>query len=97
MLSCQCYILCMEELADRLLRFEHCEMLSDMEVNTFIQQLQMYYPKLEEALEKFDFNFDEVLSVAQGYSYRSEDGVGLIIPVSDDILDYVEVKVLTDY
>ncbi|MDO4514547.1 MAG: GerMN domain-containing protein [Lachnospiraceae bacterium] len=87
----------MEELADRLLRFEHCEMLSDMEVNTFIQQLQMYYPKLEEALEKFDFDFDEVLSVAQGYSYRSEDGVGLIIPVSDDILDYVEVKVLTDY
>lgn len=80
-------------LAKQLKEFKNCKMLNGMDVEHFKKQLEIYYPNLEDNLSKFDFKFDKIFSFTAGYSYRTKNGIGLIIPVADEKHDYAQVFV----
>lgn len=82
-----------EKIAEKLTSFEDCELLDDISQNEFEEILNKHFPNLSDSLSQFDFDFKNILLVTPGYSYRTEEGIGLILPLTGENWDYVEVRV----
>lgn len=82
-----------EKIAEKLTAFEDCQLVGEVSREEFEEMLTKYFPNLSETLSQFDFDFKNILQVTPGYSYRTEDGIGLILPLTGENWDYLEICV----
>lgn len=82
-----------EKIAEKLASFEDCELMDEISQNEFEEMLSKHFPNLSDSLSQFDFDFKNILLVTPGYSYRTEKGIGLILPLTGENWDYMEVRV----
>lgn len=82
-----------EKIAEKLASFEDCELLGEISRNEFEEMLNKHFPNLSDSLSQFDFDFKNILLVTPGYSYQTEKGIGLILPLTGERWDYMEVRV----
>lgn len=82
-----------EKIAEKLASFEDCELLGEISRNEFEEMLNKHFPNLSASLSQFDFDFKNILLVTPGYSYQTEKGIGLILPLTGERWDYMEVRV----
>ena len=68
-------------------------MLGGISRNEFEEMLNKHFPNLSDSLSQFDFDFKNILLVTPGYSYQTEKGIGLILPLTGERWDYMEVRV----
>lgn len=67
--------------------------MDEISQNEFEEMLSKHFPNLSDSLSQFDFDFKNILLVTPGYSYRTEKGIGLILPLTGENWDYMEVRV----
>lgn len=81
------------KIAEKLASFEDCELRGEISRNEFEEMLNKHFPNLSDSLSQFDFDFKNILLVTPGYSYQTEKGIGLILPLTGERWDYMEVRV----
>lgn len=82
-----------DQIAEKLTDFEDCRLVGEMSREEFEEMLTKHFPNLNETLYQFDFDFKNILLATPGYSYRTEDGIGLILPLTGESWDYLEICV----
>ena len=82
-----------ETMVEKLTSFKDCELVNEMSQEEFEEMLSKHFPNLSDSLSQFDFDFKNILLVTPGYSYRTEDGIGLILPLTGEDRDYMEIRV----
>lgn len=82
-----------ETMVEKLTSFKDCELVNEMSQEEFEEMLSKHFPNLSDSLSQFDFDFKNILLVTPGYSYRTEDGIGLILPLTGGDRDYMEIRV----